>query len=309
MDRDIRESLRDGDPLRAAILLKRAGRANEALDLLEREWSSGADDARGSAANLLLEALLAVPADERAIHAGRLERLTHAGLDGVEGLWQAWFPQVACLVGWSAPMRSLRAELYANAAGDAPLVLWGESGAGHEQAAYALHALSGRTGLFELYAPSPRRRLQPELEQATPGATLYLSYANQADRWLGWLPAVCAERDQRLVIGIVSDIREPSFELGGDPLATARLPSVRERPEDLTLLLVDMLTNLGALDAAQAIETDPRVVELLGHHDWPGNVRELANHVKQAVLGSPHERNIPEQLMQGMYGLPGEIAV
>lgn len=306
MDRAIRESVRGGDPLRTGILLKRAGRVEEALDVFEQVWASKEPVIGDQAGELLLDLLLSQPDADRGGQAARLDRLAWQGLDGAEALWSAWFPAAACLVGWSQPMRQLREFLYGQSASDDPIILWGEAGAGHEVAAQALHALSDRTGYHEAYAPGSRRRLLAEIAEDPPrGGTLYLSYANDVERWEEVVLDACRRRNLRLVVGIVSS-SDPHVPLAGSAVPSFQVPALRDRFEDLPLVLDDLLTSVGAPVAAAAV--GERVINFLRWHDWPGNVRELANLVKQAVLTSERQEVIPELLVQLMIGLPGETA-
>jgi two-component system, NtrC family, response regulator GlrR len=69
-----------------------------------------------------------------------------------------------------------------------------------------------------------------------------------------------------------------------------RLPPLRERLEDVPLLVEHFLAQLGAPPAAAAALRDPEHLAFLGQHAWPGNVRELRNHVEQALaLGARAE--------------------
>ncbi len=69
------------------------------------------------------------------------------------------------------------------------------------------------------------------------------------------------------------------------------VPSLRERKEDLPLLLEKFI-----LDAAQAIQLQelptpsPQLIELLNCHDFPGNIRELRGLVMDAVAN--HRKGI-----------------
>jgi two-component system, NtrC family, nitrogen regulation response regulator GlnG len=57
-------------------------------------------------------------------------------------------------------------------------------------------------------------------------------------------------------------------------VARVRLPPLRERKEDLPLLVETLLGG--------AAEILPKTLTLLGEYDWPGNVRELANVLARA---------------------------
>ncbi|MFO0683149.1 MAG: sigma 54-interacting transcriptional regulator [Sandaracinus sp.] len=63
-----------------------------------------------------------------------------------------------------------------------------------------------------------------------------------------------------------------------------RMPALRERPEDLPLLVDHFLESMQPTDeAALALIRSPRFVAGLAEHAWPGNVRELRNYVERAL--------------------------
>ena len=59
-----------------------------------------------------------------------------------------------------------------------------------------------------------------------------------------------------------------------------RLPALRQRPEDIPLLVKHFLAATDASDVQVSFET----MERLKVHRWPGNVRELKNYVARAVV-------------------------
>ena len=61
-----------------------------------------------------------------------------------------------------------------------------------------------------------------------------------------------------------------------------RVPPLRERVEDLVLLIRVFLASLGESDQERLFA--PAVLEELARHDWPGNVRELRNYVERTVV-------------------------
>jgi transcriptional regulator with GAF, ATPase, and Fis domain len=61
-----------------------------------------------------------------------------------------------------------------------------------------------------------------------------------------------------------------------------RVPPLRERLEDLPLLVRSFLAALGVVDEQDLFP--PRVLAELAAHDWPGNVRELRNYVERTVV-------------------------
>jgi len=78
-----------------------------------------------------------------------------------------------------------------------------------------------------------------------------------------------------------------------------RLPPLRERREDIPLLLATFLDQLCA-DPAQRPEFSQETLELLSHYGYPGNVRELKNIVERISLLYPGQRVHP-------YHLPPEL--
>ena len=60
---------------------------------------------------------------------------------------------------------------------------------------------------------------------------------------------------------------------------TLHLPSLREHPQDIALIVTDLLKKsplIGRKFSAEALN-------LLTHHRWPGNVRELQNEIRRAL--------------------------
>ena len=70
-----------------------------------------------------------------------------------------------------------------------------------------------------------------------------------------------------------------------------RLPPLRERREDIPLLVDGFVEQLGQGDPALAARLRQRLsLDELARHDWPGNVRELRNHLERcAVLEQPEQ--------------------
>jgi len=68
-----------------------------------------------------------------------------------------------------------------------------------------------------------------------------------------------------------------------------RLPSLRQRTEDLPLLIEHILQGLGAADsdAAAVVRTRELLAEA-ARHAWPGNVRELRNYVERCLALRQH---------------------
>jgi DNA-binding NtrC family response regulator len=62
------------------------------------------------------------------------------------------------------------------------------------------------------------------------------------------------------------------------------LPPLRDRIEDLPLLVERFLTDLAARLGRAKVQISPDALSTLARHPWPGNVRELRNAVEQAAV-------------------------
>jgi len=63
-----------------------------------------------------------------------------------------------------------------------------------------------------------------------------------------------------------------------------RLPPLREREGDVTLLVQHFLDKFNGRLKKQIRGVEPSALALLEAHDWPGNIRELENVIERAVL-------------------------
>ncbi|HTX74541.1 MAG TPA: sigma-54 dependent transcriptional regulator [Rectinemataceae bacterium] len=67
-------------------------------------------------------------------------------------------------------------------------------------------------------------------------------------------------------------------------IVNLRLPPLRERRDDIPLLVDYFVAKYARKYNREVNAVSPEVMELWTAHDWPGNVRELQNAVNQAVL-------------------------
>ncbi len=74
------------------------------------------------------------------------------------------------------------------------------------------------------------------------------------------------------------------YRLNVFPIET---PALRDRREDIPLLLQELMTRMEA-EGAQPICFTPRAINSLMEHNWPGNVRELANLVERMIILYPN---------------------
>ena len=65
---------------------------------------------------------------------------------------------------------------------------------------------------------------------------------------------------------------------------TVQLPPLRERKDDIPLLVQHFLSKYGGENERSDLEITPEALDLLMEYDWPGNVRELENVIERAVV-------------------------
>jgi DNA-binding NtrC family response regulator len=66
-----------------------------------------------------------------------------------------------------------------------------------------------------------------------------------------------------------------------------RLPPLRERKEDMPLLVQAFLNEFNTRNQKSIAGIDQSAMRMLEHHNWPGNVRELRNVIERATILAP----------------------
>jgi two-component system response regulator HupR/HoxA len=79
-------------------------------------------------------------------------------------------------------------------------------------------------------------------------------------------------------------------------VVTLKVPPLRDRKEDIPILVEHFLRRLAEREGRQKGLT-PRALNQLGAHEWPGNVRELENEMERAWVLSGDDRVIDEELL------------
>ncbi len=81
-----------------------------------------------------------------------------------------------------------------------------------------------------------------------------------------------------------------------------RLPPLRERKDDLPLLVQAFVTEFNARNQKSIAGVDPEARRLLDQYAWPGNVRELRNVIERATILAPgpfiEPRHLPPPLTE-----------
>src|SRR3989441_2958088 len=233
------------------------------------------------------------------------------------------------MVGESVAMRALRKQIAVVAPTDGRVLISGESGAGKELVARAIHAQSRRTGapFIEVNSAAiPEELIESELFghvrgaftgatsakkgkfEIADGATLFLDEvgdmsANVQAKVLRVLEEqrfepvgsgnsvkvdvrVIAATNKRLDAEIEQGKFRPDlfYRLNVIPF---ELPPLRERLEDVPLLVDFFNQNFSQAYGKTPREFAPEAIEELQNYYWPGNVRELRNTIERVVIMNP----------------------
>ncbi|CAN5194597.1 N/A [soil metagenome] len=84
---------------------------------------------------------------------------------------------------------------------------------------------------------------------------------------------------------------------------TIHLPLLRERGDDLPLLIRHYLLRFNRELGREIRELAPETPDRLRHHDWPGNIRELQGVLKQAMLQASGPVLLPAFLPESLGGV------
>lgn len=67
-------------------------------------------------------------------------------------------------------------------------------------------------------------------------------------------------------------------------VVTIHLPPLRERPEDIPLLVAHFNKTICAAQGRPELKLDPELIHFLQNYEWPGNVRQLRNAVESMIV-------------------------
>ena len=107
--------------------------------------------------------------------------------------------------------------------------------------------------------------------------------------------STCRKPSRRRLFAKILYYRLNSFVL--------RMPSLRERREEIPMMLRHFMIHLADRYACAPLSVSPRLVEACENYSWPGNIRELENFVKRYLVLSDETVAISE-LQKGTSAAP-----
>lgn len=214
--------------------------------------------------------------------------------------------------GMSTSMRTLEGVLGEIASTNIPVLLIGESGTGKEMFAQRVHKLSRRSGepLTRIACASMNSATFPEElglkrkahDEGTNeiAGTIFFDEISELDapcqRGLLYSLPEGNEEPRRGVLSarvISATSRNLDDEMRAGRFRSElyyringvclRLPPLRERKDDIPLLVEFMLTKHAAQFARPRPVLSPRTLRVFLDHPWPGNIRELENVIRKIV--------------------------
>jgi DNA-binding NtrC family response regulator len=217
------------------------------------------------------------------------------------------------LLGRAPAMQELFRRLEKASQSQGPVLIEGETGAGKRLAACTLHALGGGAegpfvAIDAASLEGSQNVLTPLLSESQEGGgTLFIDEVSdlsaEAQRELWRLIEAARRRPPvrhssrsalRIVCSTSRDLRAEvdRGNLREDLYARLRgfvlpVPSLRERREDLPVLLHHFLAELSRIHGKRLAGFCPETLEVLLAHAWEGNVRELRNELERAVILTP----------------------
>jgi DNA-binding NtrC family response regulator len=79
-------------------------------------------------------------------------------------------------------------------------------------------------------------------------------------------------------------------------VVTVQLPPLRDRGEDIPILVAHFLAKLARRERRETATLSPEALKLLKGYAWPGNVRELENAIERAVAVAKGNVVLPSDL-------------
>ena len=250
------------------------------------------------------------------------------------------------LIGRSAAMLALQRTIEKVARVDAPVLISGESGAGKDAAARAIHEQSERrhgafvglacaggaeAGAAEVFGAAPHAAAPGAAARLVTagGGTLYLDEIDALPldaqggllRFLEDRTIVVTGTGQKLrldarviaatCVDLAAEVRNGRFREDlyyRLNVLHVQVPPLRDRGEDALLLAEQVFARQAAHKAPSVRGFTDEARAALAAHDWPGNVRELTSRVLKATVTCEGPLITPEDLGFAPVRAPSEVS-
>lgn len=209
------------------------------------------------------------------------------------------------IFGQSPQIEDLRARVRAVATTDTEVLITGEPGTGTSKIAEVVHLISRRSmhPFRKISAASMTPEgLRAEIEATEGGSVFIDEIASLPAQTQFALLESLDKAAPRLLAGTYRNLAEEVAQGRFNPdlfykldIMRVRIPSLRERPDDIPVLFrhyVDQACDQAALPKP---DITPEVLSRLMAQDWPGNARSLMNVAMRFALGLGEDAETVEQ--------------
>ncbi len=183
---------------------------------------------------------------------------------------------------------------------------------GHEKGAFT-GAVKRKPGKFEIAQEGTL--FLDEIGTVTPAAQIKLLQVLQDRTFQRVGGEEVIEANVRIIAASNSDLKGMSdegtfrkdlyYRLHVFPV---EIPSLRDRIQDITLLVEYFLNRLNLYYAKGIHGVHPAVMEALERYDWPGNIRELENLVERAYILESGTALTPDSFPAELFGRESELS-
>lgn len=200
------------------------------------------------------------------------------------------------LFGTSPAAEALRDAARAAARTSAEVLVTGPPGAGTSKVAEVIHLMSAAAN--QPFQKLPAATQTPDSLAATfrrgEGGTIYLDEVAGLPlaAQFALLDLLETQADTRVIAGTYCDLRAEADAGRFNPdlyykldVVRVRIPSLRERPEDIPVLFRHYVAIAAEQAALPEPEITPAVIARLMAQDWPGNARALMNAAMRFAMG------------------------
>jgi two-component system response regulator HydG len=216
------------------------------------------------------------------------------------------------IIGESKLMKDVFSKIQRAAPVDSTVLILGETGTGKELVAQALHQNSHRKKgpfvagtLFIDEIGDLELSLQAKLLRVLETLTL-TPVGGHEDRKVDVRVLAATRQDIRKMVEAGTFREDLYYRLN---VVTINLPALRQRPEDIPLLVEHFLKDISASKRMPTKRIGPEVMRRFLSYRWKGNVRELRHALEQMMVLSDgellSENDLPDEIRESVVAAAG----